>query len=67
MKVKPARDGLVIRDPHSRQPLPAEGGNVPEDSFWVRRLNDGDVVLVEDAPTAPTGLEPVTPLTTRKP
>jgi hypothetical protein len=78
MKVKPARAGDIIRDPRTKQQLPAEGGRVPDTSFWHRRLRDGDVVLVEDEPaappaaepakaTTPTGLEPVTPLTTRKP
>lgn len=67
MNVKPAREGLVIRDPHTKRPLPAEGARVPDNSFWNRRLADGDVVLIEDAPAAaPTGLEPVTPLTTRE-
>lgn len=64
MKVKPADPNAVIRDPHTRQPLPAEGGEVPETSFWIRRLNDGEVVRI-DEPTAPTGREPVAPLTTR--
>ena len=47
MRVKPA-PGLVVRDPLSRRPVPAEGLEVPDtDSFWLRRLRDGDVVRVE--------------------
>lgn len=68
MKVKPARPGLIIRDPHTRRALPDEGGDVPETSFWLRRLRDGDVIPIARAAAAPpTGLEPVAPLTTRAP
>lgn len=66
MKVKPAIPGAVIRDPASRRVLPQEGGDVPETSFWIRRLRAGEVVLVEEREA--TGLvtpEPVTPLMTR--
>jgi hypothetical protein len=38
MKVKPVDPNAVIRDPHTKQPLPAEGAEVPENSFWTRRL-----------------------------
>lgn len=67
MKVKPANPGAVIRDPHTKRPLPEGGGTVPDTTFWRRRLRAGDVVLVEDASgnDEPTGREPVTPLTTR--
>lgn len=60
---------LSIRDPQTKRILPAEGGEVPDNVFWRRRLRDGDVVLTEDPTTveggARTGLEPITPLTTR--
>lgn len=46
MFVKPA-PGLKVRDPLSRLHLPDEGKEVPEDSFWMRRLRSGDVVRVE--------------------
>lgn len=64
MKVKPVDPNAVIRDPHTKQPLPAEGGEVPDNSFWNRRLVAGEVVLL-DEPAPPTGREPVAPLTTR--
>lgn len=64
MNVKPARAGETIRDPHTKRALPAEGGRVPDSSFWLRRLRDGDVVVLTEPPM-PTGLEPVAPLTTR--
>lgn len=66
MKVKPTIPGAVIRDPVTRQPLPAEGGEVPDNVFWRRRLIFGEVVPADQsADRAPTGREAVTPLTTR--
>ena len=64
MKVKPVDPTAVIRDPHTKQQLPAEGGEVPENSFWTRRLLAGEVVRI-DEPSLPTGSEPIKPLTTR--
>lgn len=70
MKVKPVNPDAIIRDPHTKQPLPAEGGEVPDDNFWNRRLRDGSVVRVEEESaknerTAPVGNEPIAALTTR--
>lgn len=64
MKVKPAIPGAVIRDPHTKRPLPAEGREVPDTAFWRRRLLAGEVVRIGPA-AQPTGREPVVPLTTR--
>ncbi len=69
MRVKPANPGAVIRDPQTKRRLPDEGASVPDTNFWHRRVRAGDVVLVEEEPAAreaPTGREPVTPLTTRE-
>lgn len=46
--------GLVVRDPHSKQPLPESGREVQPTSYWLRRLADGDVVEVAP-PVAPAG------------
>lgn len=46
MFVKPA-PGIRVRDPLSRLHLPEEGKEVPEDSFWTRRLRSGDVVRAD--------------------
>ncbi|GAA4258943.1 DUF2635 domain-containing protein [Azospirillum formosense] len=43
MYVKP-KPGALVRDPETREPLPAEGAEVPENQYWMRRLADGDVV-----------------------
>lgn len=44
MFVKPA-ESLVVRDPVTKLQLPADGKEVPENSYWQRRLRDGDVLL----------------------
>lgn len=46
MFIKPA-SGMHVRDPATKRPLPAEGKEVRESSFWLRRLADGDVVLAQ--------------------
>ncbi len=37
MIVKPANPAAVIRDPITKRQIPAEGGEVPGSSFWIRR------------------------------
>lgn len=63
MKVKPVDPTAIIRDPHTRIPLPAEGGEVSENSFWTRRLLAGEVVLVDEPTTRLDNA--IAPLTTR--
>lgn len=64
MRVKPVDPDAVIRDPHTKRQLPAEGGDVPENNFWVRRLRAGEVVRIDEL-AQPVGDEPIAPLTTR--
>jgi hypothetical protein len=52
MKVKP-REGLKVLNPDSRLHLPPEGAEVPETSYWLRRLADGDVVLSKEPVVKP--------------
>jgi hypothetical protein len=40
------REGFVVRDPITQRPLAAEGEQKESSIHWLRRLNDGDVVLV---------------------
>lgn len=47
-------------DPETKSVI--ESADVPETSFWIRRLRAGEVVRIDP----PSGLEPVTPLTTRR-
>jgi len=63
MRVKPVDPNAVIHDPHTKRRLPAEGDDVPESTFWVRRLRAGEIVRIDEG--APVGNEPVQPLTTR--
>lgn len=47
MFVKPA-PGIKLRDPVTKQFIPSEGLQVDDfDLFWIRRINDGDVVVVD--------------------
>lgn len=46
LHVKPAF-GLVVIDPITRQRLPDAGAEVPETTYWLRRLDDRDVQRVE--------------------
>lgn len=50
--------GVLIRNPRTMQQLPAEGleisFNEPDaETFWLRREQDGDVTILENAPVAP--------------
>ena len=35
--------GRQVRDPVTMRPLAAEGEEKPRDTYWLRRLIDGDV------------------------
>lgn len=57
MIVQPA-PGRLVRDPITKQHLPAEGAPVPATPYWLRRLRAGDVVEIQ--PTAAPAAELVT-------
>ena len=42
--VKPARAGLVVRQPHNGKPLPDEGDFVNWSGYWTRRKAEGSIV-----------------------
>lgn len=44
--IKPAKPGLIVRDPATGTPLPEEGAEKELTSYWLRRKRDGDVVAV---------------------
>lgn len=52
--IKPARDGLIVRDPQTRTPLAAAGESKPRTSYWLRRLAEGDVVETKPASATKT-------------
>lgn len=57
--LKPARVDLVVRDPVTRLPLQAEGEAKPLDTYWCRRLVDGDVVIaIDQQPVEATSARP---------
>lgn len=45
--VRPAEGRRVRYPADPRRVLPAEGAEVPAESYWLRRLADGDIELVE--------------------
>jgi hypothetical protein len=47
--IKPAREGLIVRDPITLKQLAAEGEQKPTSSYWLRRIRDNDVVEVSAA------------------
>ena len=46
MFVRPVQ-GQRVLDPQTKQPLAQHGERVPRDSYWLRRLFDGSVMLDE--------------------
>lgn len=57
--IKPAEPGLVVRQPHNGQPLPAEGAEVDWSGHWVRRKADGSII--EAAAPKKTKAKPIAP------
>lgn len=56
IRIKPA-PGLIVRDLETFRPLAADGEDKPRwgwrGQYWMRRLRDGDVVLVNHDPIGP--------------
>lgn len=47
LKIKPANENIIVRMPEKQyQALPIDGDEVPNNSYWQRRLKDGDVERV---------------------
>ncbi len=63
MRVIPA-PGLIVHDPERGDPLPPEGRDVVDSSYWYRRVRDGDVTVVETPEPAPES--PTPPATPKK-
>lgn len=43
------REGLTVRDPRTKKPIPAHGAALPNTSFFRRRRKDGDLVTTTAA------------------
>lgn len=57
MFVKPT-PGRKVRDPLTKRHLADAGAEVPSSTYWLRRLDAGDVVAAEAAkPVAPVETE----------
>jgi hypothetical protein len=55
--VKPA-EGRRVLHPRSFLPVPAEGMKVnANESYWLRRIKDGDVIIVGQSYSAPAESE----------
>lgn len=48
LKIKPTA-GMIARDPQTLQVLAEQGEEKPRNSYWLKRLKDGDVIIVTDA------------------
>jgi len=46
-KIKPTDPSVTVRDPETRRPLANKGESKPRNPYWIRRLNDGDVEIVQ--------------------
>lgn len=49
MCIKPARDGILLRNPATGEIIPPQGAAVtlgPYRAFWLRRIKDGDALAV---------------------
>lgn len=57
VRLMPARSGVTVRDPITREPLPLEGAEKPLNTYWSRRLVDGDVLVCGLAAPAPSPAE----------
>ena len=49
-KLKPAREGLIVRDPDTLKALSQKGEAKRLTTYWRRRLLAGEVVKVGDKP-----------------
>lgn len=54
MIVKPKTPNFIVRDPLTHRPLSPEGQEIVVTSYWLRRLQDGDVVEVASQSPMPS-------------
>lgn len=45
--LKPGFPGAVVRDEHTKRPLPEDGAWVNDTPYWRRRMACGDAALAE--------------------
>lgn len=49
MRIKP-KEGLIVRNPVNGLIVPEKGLNVPNNSYWRRRVKDGSVDIMKESP-----------------
>jgi len=47
IKVAISDPSIVLRNPKNMQKITTEGDWVEKNAFWIRRINAGDVVVLE--------------------
>ncbi len=47
ISVKP-RDGIVVIDPETNQPIPKDGAEVLDNKYVRRRIADKDLIVIEE-------------------
>lgn len=47
LKVMP-KEGLKVPYPRERRFLPEKGAEVPASSYWIKRLQEGDIIEMKD-------------------
>lgn len=52
IQVRPV-EGRLVRVPSTGKTLPDDGGEFPRSSYWVRRVNAGDVVIAAPSDETP--------------
>ncbi|MFC0407919.1 DUF2635 domain-containing protein [Roseomonas elaeocarpi] len=58
MYVKLADEGRALRDPVTRRLLPPEGAELPETEFWLKCVNQGDLVVADPPQPADAAAKP---------
>ncbi|MBM3106189.1 DUF2635 domain-containing protein [Pseudomonas sp. V1] len=56
--VTPAPGRVCPMPEKGGQLLPEAGDKVPRDAYWQRRINDGDAIRADAAPTVRPAVEP---------
>ena len=45
LHIVPINPEIIVRDPETTVRVPIEGRNVPDNSYWRRRLKEGSIKL----------------------
>lgn len=62
--IKPARPGVLLRDPATGETIPPEGAAIvmgAHRAYWLRRVKDGDAVMTAEKPRDMAGTKQARP------